>query len=60
MGSLLAMAQPKFASKVRKGIVSVNTYDKQGNLLHQGTGFYVGANGEAVADYRVFKQGGCD
>ena len=55
MGSLLAMAQPKFASKVRKGIVSVNTYDKQGNLLHQGTGFYVGANGEAVADYRVFK-----
>ena len=29
MGSLLAMAQPKFASKVRKGIVSVNTYDKQ-------------------------------
>ena len=55
MGALLVMAQPKFASKVRKGIVSVNTYDRQGNLLHQGTGFYVGANGEAVADYRVFK-----
>ena len=54
-GSLLTMAQPKFASKVRKGIVSVNTYDKQGNLLHQGTGFYVGANGEALADYHVFK-----
>ena len=54
-GSLLTMAQPRFASKVRKGIVSVNTYDKQGNLLHQGTGFYVGANGEALADYRVFK-----
>lgn len=48
-------AQPKFAAKVKKGIVSVNTYDKQGDLLHQGMGFYVGANGEAVADYRVFK-----
>ena len=53
--TLLGFAQPKFASKVKKGIFSVNTYDKQGNLLHQGTGFYVGANGEAVADYRLFK-----
>lgn len=48
-------AQPKFAAKVAKGIVSVNTYDQQGNLLHQGTGFYVGANGEAIANYKVFK-----
>lgn len=53
--SLLVVAQPKFAQKVRKGIISVNTYDKQGNLLRQGTGFYVGAGGEAVADYRLFK-----
>lgn len=51
----MGYAQPKFAAKVRKGIVSVNTYDKQGDLLHQGMGIYVGANGEAVADYRVFK-----
>lgn len=51
----MSNAQPKFAAKVKKGIVSVNTYDKQGDLLHQGMGFYVGANGEAVADYRVFK-----
>lgn len=48
-------AQPKFASKVQKGIISVNTYDKQGNLLRQGTGVYVGANGEAIANYGVFK-----
>lgn len=54
-GAIISLAQPKFASKVGKGIFSVNTYDKQGNLLHQGTGFYVGQQGEAVADYRVFK-----
>lgn len=54
--ALTGSAQPKFANKVRKGIISINTYDKQGNLLHQGTGFYVGANGEAVADYKIFKE----
>ena len=53
--ALAAFSQPKFASKVGKGIVSLNTYDRQSNLLHQGTAVYVGANGEAVADYRLFK-----
>ena len=53
--ALISYAQPKFASKVSKGIVSLNTYDRQGNLMHQGTAFFVGANGEAVADYRLFK-----
>lgn len=52
---LTSYAQPKFASKVSKGIVSLNTYDRQGNLMHQGTAFFVGTNGEAVADYRLFK-----
>ena len=53
--ALISYAQPKFASKVSKGIVSLNTYDRQGNLMHQGTAFFVGTNGEAVADYRLFK-----
>lgn len=53
--ALTGSAQPKFASKVSKGIVSLNTYDRQGNLLHQGTAFFVGANGEAIADFRLFK-----
>lgn len=53
--ALTGSAQPKFASKARKGIVSINTYDQQGNLLRQGTAFYVGADGEAVADYKTFK-----
>lgn len=50
-----AFAQAKFASKVQKAILSVNTYDKNGNQLNTGTGFYIGANGEAMADYRIFK-----
>ena len=53
--ALPSFSQPKFASKVSKGIVSLNTYDRQGNLLRQGTAVFVGANGEAVADYRLFK-----
>lgn len=53
--ALMASAQPKFASKVSRGILSLNTYDRQGNLLHQGTAFYVGTDGEAIADYRLFK-----
>lgn len=53
--ALTGYAQPKFASKVGKGIISLNTYDRQGNLLRQGTAVYVGANGEAIADYRLFK-----
>lgn len=51
----MACAQPKFAAKARKGIFSLTTYDKQGALLQKGIGFYVGGNGEALADFRLFK-----
>ena len=46
---------PKGINKIQKAIISVNTYDKKGDLLHSGTGFYVGTNGEAIADYSLFK-----
>ncbi|MBP5478801.1 MAG: hypothetical protein J6Y15_05510 [Bacteroidaceae bacterium] len=46
---------PKGIAKIQKAIVSVNTYDKNGDLLNSGTAFYVGANGEAIADYSLFK-----
>ena len=48
-------AQPKFASKAGKALFTLNAYDQQGHLLRQGTGFYVGAEGEAMVDYRVLK-----
>ncbi|MCQ2257078.1 MAG: hypothetical protein MJZ41_03680 [Bacteroidaceae bacterium] len=40
---------------MQKAMFSLNTYGKDGNLLHQGTGFYVGPDGDAIADYRLFK-----
>ena len=46
---------PKYASKVQKAIVQLNTFDKDGNVLHTGTAFYVGENGEALADYALMK-----
>lgn len=55
LNTLFVSAQPKFAKKVQKAIFSVNTYGKDGTLLRQGTGFYVGSDGEAISDYRLFK-----
>ncbi len=56
--SLSAVAQeaavPKWGSKVQKGIVSVVSYDKDGNPLKSGTGFYVTSDGVAIADYEIF------
>lgn len=48
-------AAPKWVSKAQKSIVSVVTYDKEGNMLHSGTGFYIASNGIAMADYGLFK-----
>lgn len=57
--SLAASAQqapaPKFASKVQKAIVSLNTYDKDGKQIGSGTAFYIGNDGEAIADYQLFR-----
>ena len=46
---------PKGINKIQKAVISVNTYDSKGELLKSGTGFYVGADGEAIADYSLFK-----
>lgn len=46
---------PKFAAKVQKAIVSVNTYDKDGKQIGTGTAFFIGKDGEAIADYQLFR-----
>ena len=46
---------PKWGSKAMKSIVEVLTYDKDGNLKSQGTGFYISSDGVALADYALFK-----
>ncbi|MBO4564157.1 MAG: serine protease [Bacteroidaceae bacterium] len=48
-------AAPKWRSKAMKAIVSVLTYDKEGNLMNSGTGFYINTEGVALADYNLFK-----
>lgn len=57
--STFAFAQlqpaPKFASKAQKAILSVNTYDKNGDLMKSGNAFFVDQNGVAMADYSLFK-----
>ena len=57
VSTILAQLQsaPKFAAKAQKSILSINTYDKKGDLMKSGTAFYIGANGEAIADYALFK-----
>ena len=55
MAVSMAGAQPKFASKARKSIASVNTYDAHGNLMRQGTAFFIDKSGTAIADYKTFK-----
>lgn len=46
---------PGWTGKALKSIVSVNTYDKESNLLKSGTGFFVSSDGVAVADYDLFR-----
>ena len=53
--TLTGLAQPKFLAKAKKSILTVHTYDQQGKLLHQGTALLVGADGEAVGDYKTFQ-----
>ncbi len=55
--SLVAFSQsaPKFASKAQKAILSLNTYDNSGTLMKSGTAFFVGQNGDAIADLALFK-----
>lgn len=48
-------AAPKWSSKAMKAIVEVLSYDKDGNLMKKGTGFYINTEGVALADYQLFK-----
>jgi len=48
-------ATPKFAGKVQKAILQLTAYGRQGETLRTGTAFYVGADGEALADYALLR-----
>ncbi len=50
-----ALAQPKFTSKVKKSLASINAYDANGNLIHQGTAFAINKDGTFISSYKTFK-----
>ncbi len=46
---------PKWADNARRSVVSVITYDKDGNIKGTGNGFFIRENGIALSDYTLFK-----
>ena len=47
---------PKWLSKAQKSIVSVITYDKNREKLHEGCGFVVSTDGAVISTYNTFKE----
>ena len=46
---------PKWVEKAKRAVFSVVTYDKDGQRLNTGNGFFVTPDGVAISDYTVFK-----
>ena len=51
----LAAQVPKWSKKAQKAVLSIITYDPQGQMLHSTTGFYISPDGIALSDYKSFK-----
>lgn len=50
-----AQQAPKWAKKARTAVFSIVTYDGEDKILNTGNGFFINTNGEAVADYSLFR-----
>lgn len=50
----MASAQ-SWVVQAKKAVFSVVTYDKDGNILNNGNGFYINDDGTAISDYNLFK-----
>ena len=50
-----AQQAPKWAKKARAAVFSIVTYDGEDKILNTGNGFFINTNGEAVADYSLFR-----
>ena len=46
----LAAQVPKWSKKAQKAVLSIITYDPQGQMLHSTTGFYISPDGIALSD----------
>ena len=45
----------KLIKDVKPSVVLVSTYDEYGKLLAQGTGFFIGENGDVATNYHVLE-----
>lgn len=56
--TLLAVAQkdaPKWMEKSKKAVVQITSYNKDGNKLASGPGFFISETGDALSAYTLFK-----
>lgn len=54
-GNYLAAQNPKWFKKASKAQITIVTMDEQGQMLQSGSGFFIGEDGTALADYQLFK-----
>ena len=52
---IVSAQAPKWAEKAKKAVFSVVTYDKENKIKGTGNGFYIDAQGIALADYSLFE-----
>lgn len=55
LGPLVQAQNPKWFKKARKAQISIVTYNKQGDILQSGHGFYIDESGAALANFDLFK-----
>jgi tetratricopeptide (TPR) repeat protein len=46
---------PEIIKRIEPSIVSVFTYDKKGNILRLGSGFFISQNGDIITNYHVLQ-----
>lgn len=56
LGSHLVAQNPKWFKKAAKAQISIVTMNEKGDMLQSGSGFFIGKDGTALADYQLFKQ----
>ena len=55
IGFIQATSAQNWINQAKKAVISIITYDKDGNILNNGNGFYINSDGTAIADYKLFK-----
>ena len=51
----LLMGQPKWYKKAAKAVFTLKTFDSKGQMIASCNGFYIDADGKALAAYAPFK-----